>query len=89
MRLLILRLLGWKRFTYKSINIFQRAALIDQTIISQALDDTEKVRTWCPAKSLTIIIEDQDFSADFRAGGLHVSRRPSDSSIRLLIIQGL
>ena len=62
MRLLILRLLGWKRFTYKSINIFQRAALIDQTIISQALDDTEKVRTWCPAKSLTIIIEDQDFS---------------------------
>ena len=62
MRLLILRLLGWKRFTYKSVSIFQREALVDQTIISQAIDDTVSVRAWCPAKALTIIVEDRDFS---------------------------
>lgn len=62
MRALFLRLLGWKRFTYKGVSIFQKNALIDQTALLGALEDTRRVRKWCDDKALTIVIEDEDFN---------------------------
>jgi len=62
MRALILRLMGWKRFLYSGVSIFQRGALIDQTVLARAIDETDRVRVWCASESLTIIIEDSNFS---------------------------
>ena len=62
MRALILRFLGWKRFKHSKVTIFQKASLVDQTLIASAIDETAKFRQWCKSDQITIIVEDSDFS---------------------------
>jgi hypothetical protein len=61
MKRFILRILGWYCFVYDRVCIYQKGCLVDQTLITDALDVTKPKRSWCDDRSLSIFVEPVPF----------------------------
>lgn len=54
-------LFGWKTFRFEGALVCQRELPVDQTVIAKAIADTSARNTWCKARGLTILVEDEPF----------------------------